>query len=48
MKGVDWHHVGPLRQALERLIAWGRAHGFKPQLANWHAHVAGAGNACMR
>jgi acetolactate synthase-1/2/3 large subunit len=40
VKGVDWHHVGPLRQALERLIAWGRAHGFKPQLANWHAHVA--------
>jgi acetolactate synthase-1/2/3 large subunit len=40
VKGVDWHHVGPLRQALERLIAWGRAHGFKPQLAEWHAHVA--------
>ncbi len=40
VKPVDWHHVGPLRQALERLAAWGRAHGIKPQLAKWHAHVA--------
>ena len=40
VKPVGWHHVGPLRRALERLAAWGRAHGFKPLLAEWHAHVA--------
>ena len=40
VKRVGWHHVGPLRQALERLTAWGRAHGLQPQLAAWHAHVA--------
>jgi acetolactate synthase-1/2/3 large subunit len=40
VKPVGWHHVGPLRQALERLTAYGRAHGFEPRLAEWHAHVA--------
>ena len=40
VKPVDWHHVGPLQRALERLTAWGRAHGCKPPLAEWHAHVA--------
>ena len=40
VKSVDWHHVGPLQRALERLTAYGRAHGFKPSLAKWHAHVA--------
>ena len=40
VKRVGWHHVGPLRQALERLTAWGRAHGLQPQLAAWYAHVA--------
>lgn len=40
VKPVGWHHVGPLQRALERLTAYGRAHGFKPQLAEWHAHVA--------
>jgi acetolactate synthase-1/2/3 large subunit len=40
VKSVDWHHVGPLQRALERLTAYGRAHGFKPSLTKWHAHVA--------
>ncbi|GAA0887454.1 biosynthetic-type acetolactate synthase large subunit [Rhodanobacter soli] len=40
VKPVGWHHVGPLRRALERLAAYGRAHGCKPLLAEWHAHVA--------
>ncbi|KZC39038.1 acetolactate synthase, partial [Rhodanobacter sp. FW510-R12] len=40
VKAVDWHHVGPLVRALERLTAWGRAHGHQPRLAAWHAHVA--------
>lgn len=40
VKPVDWHHVGPLRRALERLTAYGRAHGLRPKLDAWHAHVA--------
>ncbi len=40
VKPVDWHHVGPLVRALERLTAYGRAHGFRPSLVQWHAHVA--------
>jgi len=40
VKSVGWHHVGPLRQALERLTAWGRAHGHRPRLDAWHAQVA--------
>ena len=40
VKGVGWHHVGPLQRALERLTAYGCAHRFEPQLAEWHAHVA--------
>jgi len=41
VKRVDWHHVGPLARALERLTAWGRADGCQPRLEHWHAHVAG-------
>ncbi|MBD8881788.1 biosynthetic-type acetolactate synthase large subunit [Rhodanobacter sp. 7MK24] len=40
VKAVDWHHMGQLVPALERLTAWGRARGLQPQLAEWHAHVA--------
>ena len=40
VKRVDWHHIGPLTRALERLTAYGRAHGIAPKLAAWHAHVA--------
>lgn len=40
VKHVDWHHVGPLATALERLVAYGRAHGIRPALDAWHAHVA--------
>ncbi|MBA2079864.1 biosynthetic-type acetolactate synthase large subunit [Rhodanobacter sp. PCA2] len=40
VKTVHWHHMGQLVPALERLTAYGRAHGFHPQLADWHAHVA--------
>ncbi|MBD8897820.1 biosynthetic-type acetolactate synthase large subunit [Rhodanobacter sp. DHG33] len=40
VKTVDWHHVGLLVPALERLTAYGRARGLQPQLAGWHAHVA--------
>ena len=40
VKAVDWHHVGPLTRALDRLTAYGRTHGLHPQLTAWHAHVA--------
>ncbi|MGY3041040.1 acetolactate synthase-1/2/3 large subunit [Rhodanobacter sp. TND4EL1] len=40
VKRVDWHHVGPLTRALERLTAYGQAHGLRPSLDAWHAHVA--------
>ncbi|WP_426703141.1 biosynthetic-type acetolactate synthase large subunit [Rhodanobacter sp. Col0626] len=40
VKSVDWHHVGPLTRALERLTTYGDAHGLRPKLHAWHAHVA--------
>jgi acetolactate synthase-1/2/3 large subunit len=40
VKAVDWHHMGQLVPALERLTVYGRAHGLQPQLAEWHAHIA--------
>lgn len=40
VKAVDWHHMGQLAPALERLTHYGRARGLQPRLAEWHAHVA--------
>jgi acetolactate synthase-1/2/3 large subunit len=40
VKSVNWHHVGPLKRALEQLTAYGRAHQLRPQLDLWHAQVA--------
>ncbi|MEO5831043.1 MAG: biosynthetic-type acetolactate synthase large subunit, partial [Rhodanobacter sp.] len=40
VKQVDWHHVGPLTRALERLTTYGKTHGCRPQLDGWHAQVA--------
>ncbi|MHB1272254.1 MAG: biosynthetic-type acetolactate synthase large subunit [Rhodanobacter sp.] len=40
VKAVHWHHVGPLVRTLQRLTQYGLAHGFKPALSPWHAHVA--------
>ncbi len=44
VKAVQWYHCGPLVRALERLLRYGKAHGFHPQAdrryADWHAHVA--------
>ncbi|WP_077440896.1 biosynthetic-type acetolactate synthase large subunit [Rhodanobacter sp. C01] len=40
VKSVQWHHVGPLVRALERLTAYGHAHGLQPSLDAWHAQVA--------
>ncbi|SEW27409.1 biosynthetic-type acetolactate synthase large subunit [Luteibacter sp. 329MFSha] len=40
VKSVDWHHVGTLDVALARLTSYGERHGFRPDYAAWHAHVA--------
>ena len=40
VKGVDWHHLGPLSEALRSLVAHGKKTGFKTDLADWHKHVA--------
>ncbi|WP_329743452.1 biosynthetic-type acetolactate synthase large subunit [Dyella sp. A6] len=40
VKPVDWHHMGPLRPSLERLLDYGRSHGVSTAPAEWHAHIA--------
>ena len=40
VKRVDWHHVGLLGEALERLQAYGESQGLKPDLSDWHQHLA--------
>ena len=40
VKRADWFHVGELRQALEALRVFAVDHGFKPDYADWHAHIA--------
>ncbi len=40
VKAVDWHHIGPLAPALERLVSYAREHDVRPQFADWHRHVA--------
>jgi acetolactate synthase I/II/III large subunit len=44
VKRVDWHHVGTLDLALDRLRRYGIEHGFAPlddgRYAAWHTHIA--------
>jgi acetolactate synthase-1/2/3 large subunit len=44
VKPVHWHHVGPMARTVERLHAYGVAHGFdvraRARHAPWHEHVA--------
>jgi acetolactate synthase I/II/III large subunit len=40
VKRVDWHHVGELRQALEKLTEYGRARPFKGGFDAWLKEVA--------
>jgi acetolactate synthase I/II/III large subunit len=40
VKRADWHHVGPLERALERLTHYGKTHHKQTSLGQWHAHVA--------
>jgi acetolactate synthase I/II/III large subunit len=41
VKHADWHHVGPLDRALQRLTQYGQVHHQQPCLDDWHAHIAG-------
>ncbi|WP_300615950.1 biosynthetic-type acetolactate synthase large subunit [Dokdonella sp.] len=45
VKRVDWHHLGHLSNALDRLRRFGLSRGFRPresgQFDAWHAHIAG-------
>jgi acetolactate synthase I/II/III large subunit len=40
VKRVDFHHVGPLRAALQALVREGAARGLRPDFSAWHAHCA--------
>jgi acetolactate synthase I/II/III large subunit len=40
VKAADWHHIGPLDRALQRLTQFGKAHGHHFSLTDWHAHAA--------
>ena len=40
VKRVHWSHVGQVREALQALIAHGRAHGFKRDFTPWLAELA--------
>lgn len=44
VKRVDWHHLGDLSRALDRLREHGQRHGFDPRgqgrYAPWHVHIA--------
>jgi acetolactate synthase-1/2/3 large subunit len=40
VKPVDWHHVGPLAAALERLTRYGNSHAVPAAPAAWRDHVA--------
>jgi len=40
VKRADWHHLGDLARALDRLRAYAHEHGVRPRYAEWHAHLA--------
>ncbi len=40
VKRVHWSHVGELNPALDAMTAHLQAAGFKPDYAEWHAHIA--------
>ena len=41
VKRVHWHHVGELNRTLKALQAHATQQRFKPDYAEWHAHIAG-------
>ncbi len=41
VRTADWHHVGLLAPALERLLDWGRKQRFERDFGRWHEEIAG-------
>ena len=39
VKSVDWHHVGILKNDLERLLEFGKARGTQLNLETWHNEI---------
>jgi acetolactate synthase-1/2/3 large subunit len=39
VKTAHWYHVGLLRPALERLVAWGRRNDFHADYSTWHSEI---------
>ncbi|MBT8135447.1 MAG: biosynthetic-type acetolactate synthase large subunit [Gammaproteobacteria bacterium] len=39
VKPVDWHHVGNLEPALDKLVAYGQRSGFAADYTDWHRHL---------
>jgi len=40
VKTADWFHIGLLKDALEKLLAYGTEHAISSQFDDWHAEVA--------
>jgi acetolactate synthase-1/2/3 large subunit len=40
VKPVDWHHVGPVTDALQRLVAYGERTGFNEPFESWRGELA--------
>lgn len=39
VKKADWSYVGPLREALQALLAYGEVSGFSANFSEWHAEI---------
>ena len=39
VKKADWSYVGPLREALQALVAYGEVSGFSANFSEWHAEI---------
>ncbi len=39
VKKADWSYVGPLREALQALLAYGEVSGFSANFSEWHAET---------
>ncbi|SVA87927.1 uncharacterized protein METZ01_LOCUS140781 [marine metagenome] len=40
VKKADWSYVGPLREALQDLVAYGKLSGFSADFSEWHAEIS--------
>jgi acetolactate synthase-1/2/3 large subunit len=40
VKGVNWHHIGVMRQDLDDMLAYGERIGFQKDFSTWHDEIA--------